>query len=123
MRWRSRVTRNGTSFSSLVSLGKARIVQHALQRNTIEAVNFHDFLAPQVSSDQVADRLAGLRIYGGPAGDPIALVGFNRPAIIELHGGNPRANDLVRRALVVHAANPHHVTALLIVGIGVEQIV
>src|SRR3546814_13310311 len=58
------------------------------------------------------------------AGDPVGA-----PRVVRLarcqqgHFGDARADRLPRVDAVAHATDPHHVAALLVVGIGIEEVV
>src|SRR6478672_10448882 len=64
-----------------------------------------------------------LLVDGSPSCDLVALAGIEGAAIIELQVGNPPADRFSGRASVDKAADADHITALLIIGVGIEEIV
>src|SRR4029079_12478787 len=79
----------------------------------------------EVGGDDVPDRRAvGVLVDGAPAGHDVVLLGHDRRAgAQEMHAGDAVAHLGVHADGVAHAAHAHHVAALLIVGVGVEQVV
>src|SRR6266851_538450 len=68
-------------------------------------------------------RRSALFVDRGPSGYPVALAGLERTAVIELQFGNPSSGRFRRRTGVGHAPDANHIAALLIIGIGIEEIV
>src|SRR5260370_8936978 len=64
-----------------------------------------------------------LLVDGRPPGNLVAPAGFEGAAVIKLQVGNPPADRFSGRASVDKAADADHITALLIIGIGIEEIV
>src|SRR5215212_5353799 len=64
-----------------------------------------------------------LLVHRSPSGYLVALARFNRPAVIQLQLGNAAASGFARCAGVDKTADTNHVAALLVVGVGIEEIV
>src|ERR1700681_143475 len=100
----------------------ARIVVDALQRDTWRApVGW--FARFEMVGDHVPDRRALLFVDRGPSRHLVALAGLQRAAAVELQFGNSFAHALRRRAGLEQPADANYVAALLVIGIGVEEIV
>src|SRR6056297_525847 len=85
----------------------------------------HGALLADMALDHVPDlRALGALVHAGPAGDDVGLLGVDRLARPEQHHvADPAALRLVDVDPVAHAAYAHHVAALLVIGVGVEDIV
>src|SRR3546814_9983617 len=69
-------------------------------------------------------RAFGALVHGRPAGDHVVARRVDRLARCQQgHFGDARADRLPRVDAVAHATDPHHVAALLVVGIGIEEVV
>src|SRR5258707_10380926 len=77
----------------------------------------------QMLGDHVPYRYAILLVDRSPAGDLVALGGVELAAVIELQVGDSLADAFRWRAGVGKAADADHVAALLVIGIGVEEVV
>src|ERR1700681_516239 len=71
----------------------------------------------------VPHRGALLLIDGGPSRHLVAPGGIEAAAIIELKVGNPPPRTFRGRTSIGKTADPDHVAALLMIGIGIEKIV
>src|SRR5712671_7595203 len=103
----------------------AAIAFHADQARRIEPARPHDLLLAQVPGEQIPYRLAWVAKvlgHGRPARDPVGLARLDR-TLADAHVADARAPPRAGGAAVAHAADPHHVAALLIVRIRVEKIV
>src|SRR3982074_2721316 len=64
-----------------------------------------------------------LLIDRSPSRYLVALVGIERAAVIELQVGNPAPDVFRGRTGISEAADANHITALLIIGISIEEII
>ena len=105
-------------------LRQSPITRHAHQLRRVEFFDLHRLLIPQIAGDRLPDGLAGgLRAHRGPAGDHIVFVGFDLAAVVEGHVGDALTEIGTRFADIVETAQAHHVAALLVVGVLVEEVV
>src|ERR1700674_3872092 len=80
-------------------------------------------LVAEVARHEVPDGLALHAFgHGGPSRDLVELRGLDRLSA-EAHVADALAHRLARRAGVREAAHAHHIAALLVIGIGIEQVV
>src|SRR5262245_30305720 len=93
------------------------------QARKLEPPRAHDLLVAQIAVEEVPCGLA-LDAVGDrrPARDLVGLVGLDRPPA-QPQVADARADLRGRGAAVTHPADAHHVAALLVVGIGMEQVV
>src|SRR5882762_4283919 len=77
----------------------------------------------QMFCQYIPYRRSALFVDRGPSGYPVALAGLERTPVIELQFGNPSSGGFRGRAGVRDAADANHIAALLIIGIGIEEIV
>src|SRR3546814_19406355 len=69
-------------------------------------------------------RAFGALVHGRPAGDHVVARRVDRPARCQQgHFGDARADRLPRVDAVAHATDPHHIAALLVVWLGIEEVV
>src|SRR3954466_348480 len=64
-----------------------------------------------------------LLVHRSPSGHLVMLAGFQRPAAIELQFGNPASDGFSGRTGAAKTADANHVAALLVIGVGIEEIV
>src|SRR5713101_9942377 len=98
---------------------------HADQARHVELARCYGFLAAQVPGEQIPHRLAFVANAFGhrsPARDLVGLARLDR-SLADAHVADARASPGAGFAAVSHPAHPNHVPALLIVGIGVEEVV
>src|SRR6266436_10190203 len=100
----------------------ARIVVNTLQRDA-GGLPVWRLARPQVARHHIPHGWALLLVDRRPARDLVALAGLKRTAAGQLQLGDPVADIFRRRASIGQAADADHVAALLIIGIGIEQIV
>src|SRR3984893_19511974 len=100
----------------------ARVIVNTFQGDA-GAAPFRHFAGAQMPGKHVPHRLALLLIEGSPSRHLVALAGFDRAAVVELEVGNPASDRFGGRASVGDTADADHVAALLIIGIGIEQII
>src|SRR5882724_7911935 len=103
----------------------AAVAFHTDQPRRIEPARPHDLLLAQVPGEQIPDRLAWVAKvlgHGRPARDLVGLARLDRP-LADAHVADARAPPRAGRAAAAHAADAHHVAALLIVRIRIEKIV
>ncbi len=108
--------------SSRNSSSDSRIAVDALQGD-VTLTRARKLAGSQIAREHLPHRLARLRIDRGPARHLVTPVRLERSAVVELQFGDALADAFRRTAGVGQAADAHHVAALLVVGIGVEQIV
>src|SRR5207248_10406522 len=77
----------------------------------------------QMFSDDVPYRLAVLFVDGRPAGHLVALAGFKLATVLQFQLGDAVADTFGGCAGVEQAAGADHGAALLVIGIGVEEVV
>src|SRR5271169_3674170 len=77
----------------------------------------------EITGKDVPHRASTLLVDRSPARYLVAFAGLDRMAIFEPEVGNPASDGFRRRAAIGETADPDHIAALLIIGIGVEQIV
>src|SRR5262249_45747762 len=119
----ARLARSTIGIRSAISSSPrdARIALDTLQGDTRAAL-IDRFARAQIFGQDIPHRRALLLVDRCPSRNLVALVRFDRAAIVELELGNTASRRFRRRASVGHAADPDHVTTLLVIGIGVEQI-
>src|SRR3546814_3244476 len=106
------------------------------KQKTAYEMRISDWSSDVCSSDLVDDRVLlqvgfydvphgrafGALVHGRPAGDHVVARRVDRLARCQQgHFGDARADRLPRVDAVAHATDPHHVAALLVVGIGIEE--
>src|SRR5216683_3066797 len=96
---------------------------HADQARHVELARPYGFLAAQVPGEQIPYRLAACALGDGrPACDLVGLARLDR-TLADAHVAYAIAPACAGSAAVAHAADPHHVAALLIIRIRIEQVV
>src|SRR5256885_4038082 len=105
----------------------AAVAFYADQARHVEPARRHDLLFAQVPDEQIPNRLvrvfaADVLGHGGPARELVGLPGLDGP-VGDAQIGDAPAPPRVRVAAVAHSADPHHVAALLVIRIRVEQVV
>src|SRR5258707_4051504 len=98
---------------------------HADQARQVEFARPHDLLLAQIPGEQIPRRLAFVANAFGhrsPARDLVGLARLDR-SLADAQVADARAHLRAGLAAVSHPAHPNHVPALLIVGIGVEEVV
>ncbi len=73
--------------------------------------------------EDIPHRLALLLVDRGPSCHLVTLAGLERAAVLKLQVGNPAPDAFRGRAGIGKSADADHVAALLIIGIGIEEIV
>src|SRR6202158_6543233 len=81
------------------------------------------FAGPQMLGKDIPHRHSPLFVDRRPSRHLVILAGIERMAAVELQLGDPPANRFSRRAGVDKTADADHVAALLVIGIGIEEIV
>src|SRR5438045_8484931 len=81
------------------------------------------FRGREVLGKHVPYRGAMLLVHRSPCGHLATLAGFKPPAVIELQFGNPAADRFSGRTGIAKTADANHVAALLVIGVGIEEIV
>src|SRR5712664_4491083 len=99
-----------------------RIIFDALQRDAV-AASVRCFPGTQMPGQHVPYRHSLLLVDGSPSRYLVAFARSDRVAVIEFQFGNPVPDILSRCTGVGKAADTDHIAALLIIGVGVEQIV
>src|SRR3954454_18924868 len=64
-----------------------------------------------------------LLVDRSPSGHLVTLAGFQRPTVVELQFCNPATDRFCGRTGVAKTADANHVSALLVIGVGIEKIV
>src|SRR6188474_2323729 len=120
---RAHAGRARKSSATSAPLGNARIALDTDQLRQVELRWLDGLLCAQVLRDHVPDRVA-LRALGDrrPARHLVRLAGVDRHAL-QAHVRDALPHRRTRRAGVREAAYANHVTALLVVRIGVEEVV
>src|SRR5581483_815954 len=105
------------------SRGEAAVSGDAFEPRAVEDRRRDALLRPQPAGDEVPDRLLARGFADRrPPGDLVAPPGLDRLAA-QAHVDDAAAHGGGRPACVGHAADAHHVAALLIVRVGVEEVV
>src|SRR5687767_6745802 len=105
------------------SSGHPGIVRYAHDRGAIEARRRKTWACAQVSHDGIPDGLARSAFGDGrPAGHLVAAARIERLSA-EREIADAPTDRLPRLARIAQAADPHHVAALLVIGIGIEEVV
>src|SRR5262245_65865105 len=102
---------------------RAEVPARSDQARELEPSGAHDLLVAKVAGNDLPHGFA-LDAFGDrrPARDLVGLVRLDR-APAQAQVADARADAVARRAAVAHAADAHHVTSLLVVGIGMEQVI
>ncbi len=118
-------TAEGNDIRALLSLPHIpRIALDPLQLHIrLAALRRAALAAAQITRHRLPHRLALLLIDRGPARHLVGFRRLDRRAAGKLEVGNALTHRLRRCAGIGHAAHPHHVAALLVVRIEVEQVV
>src|SRR5438034_8449613 len=116
-----------TYFGRIGALGRnssqAAVAFHADEARHVEFARRYGLPVAQVPGEQIPNRLVRTFFgHGGPGRDLVGLTRFDR-TLPDAQVADASAPSRARVAAVAHSAEPHPVTALLVVRIRIEQVV